>query len=56
MKCHLKKIEIQLIYDAVLFSAVAQSDSVIYVYRPLLIFFFIMVYHWKLNIVLCAVQ
>lgn len=29
----LKKIEIQLIYDAVLFSAVAQSDSVIHVYR-----------------------
>ena len=40
-------IEVWLIYDIELISAVQQSDSAIYIY----IFFFIMAYHRILNIV-----
>ena len=39
-----------------LITAVQQSDSVIHIYILFLIFFFIMVYHRTLNIVLCAMQ
>ena len=49
-------MEVQLIYNVVLISAVQQSDSVIHIYT----FFFkillsIMVYHSILNIVPCAI-
>ena len=48
-------IEVQLIYNVVLISAVQQIDSVIYIYIYF-IFFSIMVYHRILNIVPCAIQ
>jgi len=50
------KIEVQLAYNAVLFSAVQQSDSGIHIYIFFFPFFSIMVYHWILNIVPCAPQ
>ena len=43
-------IEVYLIYNVVLISALQQSDSVIHIF---LIFFSIMVNHRILNIVLC---
>ena len=50
------KIEVQLAYNVVLFSAVQQSDSGIHIYIFFFPFFSIMVYHWILNIVPCAPQ
>ena len=47
-------IEVKLIYNVVLISAVQQSDSVIHI--SFFIFFSIMVYHKILNIVPCAIQ
>ena len=47
-------IEVKLIYNVVLISAVQQSDSVIH--TSFFIFFSIMVYHKVLNIVPCAIQ
>ena len=52
-------IAVWLIYNAVLISAVQQSDSVIYIlyiYAFFFIFFSIMTYHRILNIVPCAMQ
>ena len=51
-------IEVWLIYNVVLISAVQQSDSVIhiYIYTFFFIFFSMMVYHRILNIVPCAIQ
>ena len=49
-------IEVELIYNVVLLSAVQQSDSVIHTYTFIFISFSIMVYHRLLNIVPCAVQ
>ena len=48
-------IEVQLIYNVVLISAVQQSDSVIHIYTFFFIFFSIMVYHRILNIVPCVI-
>ena len=48
-------IEVQLIHNVVLISAIQQCDSVICIYT-FCIFFSIMVYHRVLNIVPCAVQ
>ena len=47
-------IEVQLIYNIVLISAVQQSDSVIHIF--FFISFSIMVYHRILNIVSCAIH
>ena len=49
-------IEVELIYSVVLISAVQQSDSVIHVYTSFFIFFSIMVYPRRLDIVSCAIQ
>ena len=50
-------VEVQLIYNVVLTSAIQQSDSVMHINTFFfLIFFSIMVYHRILNIVLCAIQ
>ena len=51
-------IEVQLIYNVALISAVQQSDSVIhiYIYSCFKVFSSIMVYHRILNIVPCAIQ
>ena len=51
-------IEVQLIYNVVLISAVQQNDSVthIHVYAYIYIFLSIMVYYRILNIVPCAIQ
>ena len=50
--------EVQLIYNAVLITAVQQSDSAIHTHTHthsfFLTFFSIMVYHRTLNTVLCA--
>ena len=48
-------IEVQLIYNVVLISAVQQSNSVIQKYTFFKKFFSIMVYHRILNIVPCAI-
>ena len=48
-------IEVQLIYNVVLISAVQQSDSFIHIHAFFFIFFSIMVYHRILNIVPCAI-
>ena len=45
-------VEVQLIYNIVLISAVQQSDSVVHTYT----FFSIMIYLRILNIVPCAIQ
>ena len=55
------KTEVQLINNAVLITALQQSDSVIHTHTLSLsflfkIFFSIMVYHGILNIILCAIQ
>ena len=47
-------IEVELIYNVVLISAVQQSDSVIQTF--FFIFFSIMVYHRMLNIAPCVIQ
>ena len=49
-------IEVQLIHNVVLISAVQQSDSVIHMYTFFFILFSIMVYHRILNRVPCAIQ
>ena len=49
-------IEVQLIYNVALISAVQQNDSVIHIYTLFFIFFSIMVYPRILNIVLCATR
>ena len=49
-------IELQLIYNVVLISAVQKSDSVIHMYTFFLIFFSMMVYCRTLNIAPCAIQ
>ena len=49
-------IEVYLIYNVVLISAVQQSDSVIHIYTFFFILFFIMVYPSILSIVPCAIQ
>ena len=49
-------MEVWLIYNAVLISAVQQTDSVIHMYIFVFIFFSIMVWHTMLNIVPSAVQ
>ena len=55
--CFFLKIEVQLIYNVVLITAIQQSDSVIHIYTVFFkIFFSIMVYHRILNIVPCAIQ
>ena len=47
----------QLIYNAVLISAIQQGDSVIHISTFFVfVFFSIMVYHTILNILLCALQ
>ena len=48
-------IEVSLVYNVVLISAVQQSDSVILTYTFFFIFFSIMIYHRILNIVPCAI-
>ena len=54
--CLLCFMEVWLIYNAVLISAVQQTDSVIHMYIFVFIFFSIMVWHTMLNIVPSAVQ
>ena len=49
-------IEVELIYNVVLISAVQQSDSVIHIYTLFFIFFSIMVYPRRLDRVPCALQ
>ena len=49
-------IEVYLIYNVVLVSAVQQSDSLIHIYIYIFIYFSIMVYQRILNIVPCAIQ
>ena len=49
-------IEVQLIYNVVLISAVQQKDSVIHIYVFFFIFCSIMVYPRRSNIVPCAIQ
>ena len=49
-------IEVELIYNVVPISAVQQSDSVLHIYILFLIFFSIMVYLRRLDIVPCAIQ
>ena len=49
-------IEVWLIYNVVLISAVQQSESVIHIYTFFFIFFSIMVYPRTLNIVHCTTQ
>ena len=49
-------IEIWLIYSVVLTSAVHLCDSIIYKYTFVFIFFPIMVYPGRLDIVPCAIQ
>ena len=50
-------IEVQLIYNITLISAVEQSDSVSHMYIYILFHIFcIMIYHRILNIVPCAIQ
>ena len=49
-------MEVQLIYNVVLISAVQQSDSVTHIYIFLFVFFSIMVYHRILSTVPCAIQ
>ena len=49
-------IEVQLIHNVVLISAVQKSDSVIHIHTFFFILFSIMVNHRILNIVHCAVQ
>ena len=53
-----KNIEVQLIYNIVLVSAVQKIDSVlhIYIYIHFLILFSLMVCHKILNIIPCAIQ
>ena len=48
--------EVELMYNAVLISAVQQSDSVIHTHSFFNIFFSMMVYRRILNIVLCDTQ
>ena len=47
-------VQEELTYNVVIIPAVQQSDSVIHIYTFFFIFFSIMVYHRKLNIVSCA--
>ena len=49
-------IQVELVYNVVLISAVQHSDSVIHIYTFFLVFSSIMVYHRILNIVACAIR
>ena len=49
-------IEVQLLYNFILISAVQQNYSVIYVCVHIHSFLSMVVYYWILNIVLCTVQ
>ena len=49
-------IEVELIYNVVLISAVHQGDSIMHIYTFFFIFFPTMVYLRVLNIVPCAIQ
>ena len=48
-------IEVQLIYNVMLFFTIQQSDSVTHINTLFSPCFSIMAYHWTLNIVPCAI-